>query len=210
MVVDDHQLVINGIKTSLVEYEDIEIIAEALNGKEALEKLLKKQPDVILMDVDMPIMNGFEAAQEMLKQYPQIKIITLSMFSEKSLINKMIDAGVSGYLLKSVGKEELYKAIKQVSKNEKYFSGDIALSIVKPEYKDILSKQNKITPVTPLSNREIEILKAIALGLSNTEIGKKLFISARTVDNHRTNIMKKLNVHNIAGIIRYAIQNGII
>ena len=132
------------------------------------------------------------------------------MFNEKSLINKMIDAGVSGYLLKSVGKEELYRAIKQVSDGKQYLSADIALSIAKPEYKDILSKQNTITPITPLSAREIEILKFIAQGLSNTEISKKLFISSRTVDNHRTNIMKKLDVHNIAGIIRYAIQNNII
>jgi len=210
MIVDDHQIVIDGIKSSLEEYADITVIAEALNGKEALDKLARQQADIILMDVDMPVMNGYETTCEIVSRYPGVKIITLTMFNEKSLINKMLDAGVSGYLLKSVGKEELYRAIKQVYDNKQYLGGDIALSIAKPEYKDILSKQNKITPITPLSTREIEILQFIAQGLSNTEISQKLFISSRTVDNHRTNIMKKLNVHNIAGIIRYAIQNNII
>ncbi len=210
MIVDDHQIVIDGIKSSLEEYADIVVITEALNGKEALDKLARQQVDVVLMDVDMPVMNGFETTGEIVKQYPRVKIITLTMFNEKSLINKMLGAGVSGYLLKSVGKEELYKAIRQVGDGKQYLGADIALSIAKPEYKDILSKQNKITPITPLSTREIEILRCIAQGLSNTEISKKLFISARTVDNHRTNIMKKLDVHNIAGIIRYAIQNNII
>lgn len=210
MVVDDHQIVIDGIKSSLEEYADINVIAEALNGKEALDKLARQQPDIVLMDVDMPVMNGYETTCEIVSRYPKVKIITLTMFNEKSLINKMLDAGVSGYLLKSVGKEELYRAIKQVFDNKQYLGGDITLSIAKPEYKDILSKQNKISPITPLSIREIEILKFIAQGLSNTEISKKLFISSRTVDNHRTNIMKKLDVHNIAGIIRYAIQNNII
>jgi DNA-binding NarL/FixJ family response regulator len=210
MIVDDHQIVIDGIKSSLEEYADITVIAEALNGKEALDKLARQQADIVLMDVDMPVMNGYETACEIASRYPKVKIITLTMFNEKSLINKMLDAGVSGYLLKSVGKEELYRAIKQVFDNKQYLGGDIALSIAKPEYKDILSKQNKITPLTPLSTREIEILQFIAQGLSNTEISQKLFISSRTVDNHRTNIMKKLGVHNIAGIIRYAIQNNII
>jgi len=210
MIVDDHQIVIDGIKSSLEEFGDILVIAEALNGKEALDKLARQQADIVLMDVDMPVMNGFETTCEIVKLYPKVKIITLTMFNEKSLINKMLDAGISGYLLKSVGKDELYRAIRQVGDGKKYLSADIALSIAKPEYKDILSKQNTITPITPLSTREIEILKYIAQGLSNTEISKKLFISSRTVDNHRTNIMKKLDVHNIAGIIRYAIQNNII
>ena len=192
------------------EYADITIVAEALNGKEALDKLTKLAVDIVLMDVDMPVMNGFETTCEIVKRFPDVKIITLTMFNEKSLIHKMLDAGVSGYLLKSVGKEELYRAIKEVFNNKQYLGGDITLSIAKPEYKDLLSKQNKITPSTPLSAREIEILKFIAQGLSNTEISQKLFISSRTVDNHRTNIMKKLDVHNIAGIIRYAIQNNII
>jgi DNA-binding NarL/FixJ family response regulator len=210
MIVDDHQIVIDGIKSSLEDYTDILVIAEALNGKEALDKLARQQIDIVLMDVDMPVMNGFETTGEIVRQYPKVKIITLTMFNEKSLINKMLEAGVSGYLLKSVGKEELYKAIREVGDGNQYLGADIALSMAKPEYKDILSKQNKITPITPLSTREIEILKCIAQGLSNTEASKKLFISARTVDNHRTNIMKKLDVHNIAGIIRYAIQNNII
>lgn len=210
MIVDDHQIVIDGIKSSLEEFGDITVVAEALNGREALDKLARQQVDIVLMDVDMPVMNGFETTCVIVKQYPKVKIITLTMFNEKSLINKMIDAGVSGYLLKSVGKEELYRAINQVNEGKQYLSTDIALSIAKPEYKDIMSKQNAITPITPLSVREIEILKFIAQGLSNTEISKKLFISSRTVDNHRTNIMKKLDVHNIAGIIRYAIQNNIV
>lgn len=210
MIVDDHQIVIDGIKSSMAEFDDIAIAGEALNGREALEKTARRQPDVILMDVDMPVMNGFETTTEMVKLYPGIKIISLTMFNEKSLINKMLDAGVKGYLLKSVGKDELYKAIKEVADGKQYIGGDIALSMVKPEYKDVLSKQQKIVAATPLSERELEILKNIALGFSNTEISGKLFISARTVDNHRTNIMKKLNIHNIAGIIRYAIQNNII
>lgn len=210
IITDDHQLVINGIKSSLEEYEDIEIIGEALNGRELLNKLKQLQPNVVLIDIDMPIMNGFEATQEIVLHFPKIKVIGLSMFSEKSLINKMLDAGASGYLLKSVGKEELHKAIKQVSGGREYFSNEVVLAMSKPEYAGSTSGHVQQSSLSPLSEREVQVLKLIAQGFSNKEIGKEIHLSHKTVDNHRTNIMKKINVHNVAGLIRYALQNKIV
>lgn len=210
LIADDHQLIIEGIKTLLEDVEGITITDVATNGREVIEKLKYQEVDIILMDIDMPIMNGYEATQLVLKKYPHIKVIALTMYDEKALITKIVNAGASGYILKNIRKEELLKAITKVANGEKYFSNEILFTLSKPELKDIISEKQNNIPIVQLTQREIEVLKLITQGLSNKEIGEKLFISPRTVDTHRTNLMQKLNVHNIAGLIRYAIKNGLV
>lgn len=208
-LVDDHQLILEGIKSRLAETDHIKIVGEASNGKEAIEQLRKIHPDVILMDIAMPVMNGFDTARMIRAQYPQIKIIALTTYDEKGIIKKMLDAGALGYILKNVKREELLKAIETVMSGNNYFSSEISLALLKPAVEEILPALPK-QPTVALTRREIEILQQIAMGLTSNEIAQKLFISTNTVDTHRNNIMSKLGVNNIASLIRYAIQNKLI
>lgn len=209
LIADDHQLVIEGIKSLLDDVATVFIIGEAVNGKDCLEKLGRMDANVVLMDMDMPIMNGIDATRVITTTYPDIKVIALSMYNEKALITKMLEVGAKGYLLKNVSKDELECAITTVYEGDEYFSTEIPFTLSRPTAMGSHSagQRNEIDQLTP---REVEVLALIAQGLSNNEIGEKLFISARTVDTHRTNLMKKLKIRNIAGLIRCAIQNGLI
>lgn len=203
LLTDDHQIIIDGLKSLLKNQDEINVAAEACNGREAIRILELISIDVLLMDIDMPVMNGIDALKEIRKNHPKVKIIILSMHNEAGMIKSLIDLGANGYLLKSCSQTELIDAIKKVALGQSYFSSDVTLALLKPAAKQ--GQQNEI-----LTEREIEILKLIAAGFSNKEIGDQLFISHRTVDTHRTNLMKKLDVSNIAGLISYAIRNGIV
>lgn len=207
MLVDDHQLVIDGIKSLLEENKEIEIIGEANDGKQLLSKTKFMEADVILMDVEMKEMGGYETTKELLLKNKNLKVLTLTMHNEVSVIKKMLEAGASGYILKNSDKEEVISAIKKVADGKQHFSSEITFALLNEEEK---SDEKKTHSKTDLSEREIEILKLIAEGLTNTEAGEKLFISPRTVDTHRTNIMKKIGVNNVAGLIRYAFQHKLI
>lgn len=202
LLIDDHQLIIDGLRSLLKDQEDINVSAEANNGREALRVLSFLPVDVVLMDIDMPVMNGIETLKEVKKQYPDVKVIILSMHNEAGMIKSLIDLGANGYLLKSCTQEEVVSAIRKVDAGQASFSTDVTMALLKP------ANQEQKTEI--LTERETEILKMIAAGFSNKEIGDKLFISHRTVDTHRTNLMKKLSVNNIAGLISYAIKNGIV
>ena len=202
LLTDDHQLIIDGLKSLLKDQEDINVSAEANNGREALRILSFLPVNVVLMDIDMPVMNGIETLKEVKKQYPDVKVIILSMHSEAGMIKSLIDLGANGYLLKSCTQDEVVSAIRKVAASQSYFSTVVTMALLKP------ANQEQKTEI--LTERETEILKMIAAGFSNKEIGDKLFISHRTVDTHRTNLMKKLSVNNIAGLISYAIKNGIV
>lgn len=205
LLVDDHQIIIDGLKSLLKNSEEIVVVAEANNGREALRILDILEIDVVLMDIDMPILNGIDTLKEINKRGLRQKVIILSMHNEAGMIKSLIDLGASGYLLKSCSQEELIGAIKKVSNGQSYFSTDVTLALLKPAHSSNPEFKNEL-----LTDRETEILKLIAAGFSNKEIGDKLFISHRTVDTHRTNLMKKLDVSNIAGLISYAIKNGIV
>ena len=207
LLVDDHQLIIDGLKSLLNDTEGIRVVSNSNNGKSAIELLEVLDVDVILMDIDMPIMNGLDAAKIIKQKHSSIKIIMLSMHSEKAMIKDLIQIGVDGYLLKNSSKEELINAIVKVSAGGQYFSSDVTLSLLIDDNSEI--RGNSLKGVN-LTNREIEIIKLIAEGYTNKEIGEKLFISHRTVDSHRTNLMKKLEVNNVAGLISYAIKRGIV
>ena len=209
LITDDHQIIIDGLKSLLEDKEQIKVIAEASNGKEALDTLDLIQVDVVLMDIDMPILNGIEATKKIKAEYPETKVIILSMYKESGLIKTLIKIGADGYLLKNSDKDELVDAITRVASGQQYFSSDVTMSLL-DKTPDKTSQFQPDKRVSELTQREIEILKLITEGLSNKEIGDKLFISHRTVDSHRTNLMKKIGVNNIAGLIRFAIKTGFV
>ena len=204
LLVDDHKLITDGLKSLLNEEPGIRVSATAANGKEAVEILDLLSIDLVIMDIDMPVMNGLDATRLIKKKATPPFVIILSIHSEKGMVEDLINTGVDGYLLKNAGKEEIINAIQKVIAGEKYFAPDVTLSLLKKERSSTNSLEHDLT------EREIEILILIADGYTNKEIGEQLFISHRTVDTHRTNMMKKLNVNNIAGLISHAIKSGII
>jgi len=211
ILVDDHQLVLDGLESIVKELSEFEILGSAKNGKEGVDLIKTMDPDLVLMDIDMPIMNGLEATRRVKQELPATKVIILTMHNEASLIKKVMDIGADGYLLKNSDREEFYDALKTVVNGKSYFSSDVTKALLNQDVKKSLTfEDSDSVQLSKLTEREIDILKNIAEGLSNKEIGDKLFISHRTVDTHRTNLMKKLGVHNIAGLIKFAIKNGLI
>ena len=210
LIVDDHQLIIDGLKAFVNQDESLEFIGECNNGEDAIRYADALNPDIILMDIEMPKVSGIQASEEIKKAHPDIKIIIISMHQEKGLIKKLIERGVDGYLLKNSSQEEVLSAIGVVRSGKKYFSEDITLALLNKESNTSSFSAGESSILAELTEREIEILKAIAGGQTNKEIGEELHISHRTVDTHRTNLMKKLEVNNVAGLIRFAFKNGLI
>lgn len=205
LICDDHQIIVDGLKSLVNSINGLEVTATANDGKEAVELLDILSVDIILMDIDMPRLNGLDATTIIKKKDKNSKVIILSVHSEKAMIKNLIETGVDGYLLKNSTKEELENAIRQVYNGNQYFSSGVTKSLLTDEK---LKDKGNLT--VELTSREIEILKLISEGFTNKEIGNQLFISHRTVDTHRTNLMKKLEVKNVAGLISYAIRNGIV
>lgn len=209
LVVDDHSLVREGIITMLSVYDDFNIVGDAESGEAALEKISDLQPDVVLMDINMPGLNGIETAKQILLEYSAIRIIILSMEVTQDHISEAIKAGVAGYLAKDTKKELLAEAIRKVMSGEQYFGDKVSQVIFKGFYKqskgERVASENKV-----LSKREVEVLQQIASGLSNREIADKLFISIRTVDAHRNHIMQKLNLKSTAQLVKYAIKEKLV
>ncbi len=209
MIADDHALVREGIIAFLKLYEDIEIIAEASNGLEAIEKAEKLKPDVVLMDISMPELGGIEATLEIKKKEPDIKILILSQYDDKEYVSRLLKAGVSGYILKHAVGTDLISAIRAVAKGESYLYSSIATKVIN----GYLSKDTEIAvedPYEKLTDREKQVLKLIAEGYSHKEIASKLDISVKTVIAHQTNLSEKLDIHSRAGLIKFAISKGII
>lgn len=208
LIADDHPLMAEGIKNTFSDSVDIKVVTVVTNGKEVLDFVKDIPIDVVLLDIDMPVMNGIDCAKELLMRYPKIKIAMLSMHQEKSLISSLIEAGVKGYMLKTIPKAELIQAIKTINSGGDYFNAEVAKALMMKERVDTTVVQHDHKSM--LSERELEIVTQLVDGLTNIQIGDKLHISPRTVDTHRTNIMKKIGVNNVAGIIRYAFQNNIV
>lgn len=203
LICDDHQLVLDGLKSLINSQDDIEVVSTAITGLDAIRQLEVLKVDIVLMDIDMPEMNGIDATKVLKKDYPDLKIIILTMHDEKSIIQLLMDIGADGYILKNATQEELLQGIKQVKSGKKHFSPDVTIALLRNDI-----ESSKVSH--DLTSREVEILTLIAEGFSNKEIGDKLFISHRTVDTHRTNLMKKLEINNIAGLIRYAIKHSLV
>lgn len=205
LLADDHQLVRKGFRALLEELDFVEIVGEAANGKEAVNLLRNgAKPNVALLDYEMPQMNGLEATVEIRRDFLGVKVIMLTMLQNKELIEDAVGKGVSGFLFKNTSLEELSEAIKRVAAGDTYFSSDVTFTLLKPVH-------NPDAPLlAQLSDREIEILKLVAQGFSSTDIGQQLFISPRTVDTHRNNIIQKLNVQGIAGLVQFAVRNKMV
>lgn len=209
IIVDDHQLILDGLRNIFADIPATNIIAEAHNGEQALKLIDSLQPDLVMMDVDMPVMNGLEACLQLRKSNPRVKVIILTMHDEPSLIRRIMEIGADAYLIKNSDQEKLRSAIEKVIAGEKVFDEEL-LSNNQQTGNVFSLKPSDAVLMSQLTEREIEILSLIADGLSNKEIGDKIFISHRTVDTHRTNLMRKLDIHNMAGLIRFAIRNGLI
>jgi DNA-binding NarL/FixJ family response regulator len=205
ILVDDHQLFREGLKLMLNLNPKIGAIFQAANGVEFLELLEKVTPDVVLMDIDMPLMDGVEATNQALLSYPKLRIIALSMYGDDEYYIKMIEAGARGFILKNSDIEVVEEAISTVMTGQNYFSSEVMANLVMH-----LNQKKTAEAKTELTERESEILYHICKGLSNQEIADTLFLSKRTVDKHRENILSKTNVKNTAGLVMYAIKHGII
>ena len=201
LLVDDHPMVQRGLLACLAYYDDIEVIGLTNDGKSALDKAKELKPNVILMDVSMPLMNGIDATEIISEQLPETKILIFSMHDSSEFVRSAIQAGASGYVLKDTSSEEVYFAIKAVAKGNTHFSSSIAKMLIETPIKQENDK---------LTTREQVILSFVAQGLSSKEVARKLQISFRTVDAHRRNIKTKLNIDSLADLVRYAINHGLI
>jgi DNA-binding NarL/FixJ family response regulator len=207
ILVDDHTLFRNGLRILVNMLEDYQVVGEASNGKQFLDLIEKNLPDLVLLDISMPVMDGIEAATIAQKLYPNLKIITLSMYGEEDYYYKMVNAGVKGFLLKNSDIKEVHTALDIVYEGGSFFSSELLQNLVN-SLKSTSKSQEEIH--TELSEREMEILVLICKGYSNQEIGDKLFISKRTVDKHRANILEKSESKNTAQLVVYAIKNKLV
>ncbi len=206
LVVDDHEIFRNGLKMVLGKLKYTKVIAEASNGADFLELLKDHHPDIILMDIEMPVMNGIDATLNALKINADLKIIALTMFNEDEYIQSMIDAGVSGFLIKNINKDTLDKAIQTVLNGGNYYSEELFDFFTKQITKPEKSKTDEIK----LTRREKEILQLVCEGLSNQEIADILFVSERTIVGHKSNLLAKMGCKNTIGMMSYAIKNKLV
>ncbi|MDP4224161.1 MAG: response regulator transcription factor [Bacteroidota bacterium] len=205
IIADDHQLFRNGLKILLNAFPDFEVAGEVSNGEEFLKILKDTKADIALMDINMPEMDGVEATRRAVKMFPDLKIIALSMYGEEEYYYKMVDAGAKGFVLKDSDIAEVKEAVLTVNKGGSYFSQELLYHVIQRiKHRETESK------AANLSKREKEILLKICEGLSNQEIARALFISKRTVDKHRANLLGKTNSKNTASLILYAIKNKLI
>lgn len=207
IIADDHQLFREGLANLLADSNDIEILAQAENGREAVVKARELNPDVVIMDIGMPVLDGVEATRKLIQELPGSKVIALSMHADKQYIKGMFEAGASGYLFKNCAYNELISAIRTVKEGKKYLSDKITEIMIQ----DYLGRE-EVIPVddSELTEREAEILKLIAEGVSTNDISERLFVSVKTIGTHKQHILEKLNLKTTTDLVKYAIKKGII
>lgn len=211
LLVDDHQIVRDGIKALIEDDPSIEIIGEAASGDELEAILSKDRPDIILLDINLPDTTGIELTKKICEQDPDIRILILSMHMSEEFICNAIEAGAKGYLPKTTSQDELINAIKKIDQGGEYYNNDVSEILLKSYIKKTQNAaKNKQEKQISLTRRENEILKLFAEGLSNQEIADRLFISIRTVESHKNNIMQKLELKSTVELVKYAIRNNII
>ncbi|MBL7994873.1 response regulator transcription factor [bacterium] len=203
LLADDHALVRDGMKTLLRNVDDLIVAGEASDGVEVIDKIKELSPDIVIMDISMPRMTGLEAMDVIQRDYPETKVLIVTMHENEDYAYQIFKAGAAGYILKSAEKKEFIDAIRAISKGETFF----ARSMSAVTSRNFISKTQSSIPIT---RREKEILRLIVDGLTNQAIADKLFISPRTVDTHRSNLMQKLKIKNTAGLVRFAMENGIV
>ena len=209
LIVDDHTLVRAGIRSLLSLVSDIEVVGEASDGKEALSKVEKQRPDVVLMDLAMPAMGGLEATRRLRKNYPGIKVLALTQYDDSEYVIPIIEAGASGFVTKMSAFSELAAAIQAAYKGESYLSSTAATALV-DEYQHKITAEGEQDPYQQLTDREREVFKLVAEGHTSREIAEMLVVSPKTVEWYKNSLMKKLNIHSRTDLIKYAIRRRII
>lgn len=205
IIAEDHKLMIEGYRLLISQIPELEIIATANDGQTAIHKIDRLKPEYLLLDLHLPKVQGIDVLKYLSVHHPHIKVLVISMFGDPSIYRKAVKLGAKAYVLKQADPEVIIMALKLVMKGETFYSKDI---LEKKNFSEGPVKAPKIIPLASLTKREEQILMLIAQGLTNKEIAEKLYLSFKTVDNHRTNLMKKIKVHNVTGLIKYAMANG--
>ena len=209
LIADDHKIMLAGLRSLLEKQTDFEVVGEADNGRKAVQMAQEKKPDVVVMDVSMPDLNGIEATKQIIESLPETRVIALSMHSDKRFVMGMLRAGASGYLLKDCASQELANAIVQVAGGKKYLSPEITGVVIDDFLLGRGSSEEVAIAASQLSPREREVLQLIAEGWSTKQIASHLYVSIKTIETHRRQIMKKLDLHSIADLTKYAIREGL-
>jgi DNA-binding NarL/FixJ family response regulator len=204
LLVDDHQLFLEGLKALISSQDHMEVVGQASNGRDAVKLCRQLNPDVVIMDISMPDQNGIEAARDMRAEFPDVKIIALSMHKKPHFVRQMIEAGANGYVLKGCAFEEIATAIEAVSSDGGYICPEVAGTIM-----DLVGKPGEQSLLDQLTPRERQIIQLIAEGKRSKEIAFDLLVSVKTVETYRTQLMRKLKIDSIAGLTKFAIQNGL-
>lgn len=202
-IVDDHQMLIDGLKALLSDETNISLVGESTSARTALKEIGEYRPDIVLTDINMPDMDGIELTREVKKRQPEVKLIALSMYGERETISDMLKAGVSGYILKNTGKQELLKAITKVASGGTFYSEEVTAEMMRT-YPEQAARE------ISLSAREIEVIELIAKEYTNAMIAEALFISERTVETHRKNIFRKTDTKSVIGLLKYCVDKRII
>jgi len=207
LLADDHTIMREGLLSLLREQPDIVVVGTAENGREAVEKARRSFPDVVVIDIAMPLLNGIEAARQLRRVLPQTKVIVLTMYADNDYVLRALQAGVQGYLLKKAAAAELLEAIRAVERGGFYLSSEISRVVIE---RYLSSEGSSAEEAVALSDRERQILQLVAEGHTNRQIATALGISPKTVDTHRTRLMTKLDIHDTPGLVRYAIRKGVV
>ena len=209
LVADDHAIVREGLGIMLGNQPDMEVVGLATNGREAIRMVDQYQPDVAVMDISMPELNGIEAIQQMLPSHPRMKVIVLSIHETKPYVYRALKAGAKGYLIKETAGLEVVDAVREVYQGERYLSQRIADLLTDISFRS-LENSGETSPLEQLSPREREILQLVAEGKTSQEIAQRLSISSKTVDTYRSRLMHKIGLEDVAGLVKFAIQHGVI
>jgi DNA-binding NarL/FixJ family response regulator len=202
ILADDHKVLLDALSLFLEQEKDIKVVGTSTGGREVLKLAASLKPDVVVMDIGMPGMNGIEATRRLVAEYPQIKVVALSSYAEKQYVMDMLEAGASAYLIKGNASTELVRALHAVTNEQKYLCSEVASVVDYTGHYHMMGVQH-------LGSREREVLQLLAEGGTSHEIAERLFISTCTVDVHRRNIMKKLDLHTVAELTKYAVRNGL-
>jgi DNA-binding NarL/FixJ family response regulator len=210
LLVDDHTILREGVRSLLMEESDIAVVGEADDGLEALELVSELVPDVVIMDMVMPRMGGLEATRAIKESHPDVRVLILSMYDDDEYVQQIIQAGASGYVLKRVAAGELVRAIREVDKGSSFLQPRIAAKLIEDYVRRTRGGEPEQAAADPLTEREREVLRLIAEGNTNQRIAEQLHLSKKTVESHRANIMRKLDLHDVTELVKYALRQGLI
>ncbi len=209
LLADDHTVVRQGLRALLEAENDMTVVGEAENGRQAVQMAKRLQPEVVVMDIAMPSLNGLEATRQISRESPKSKVLILSSYSDDEYVQQLTDAGASGYLVKQTAAQDLVGAIREAKKGNAFFSPAISKRLLE-HFRATIGRPPGEKKAPKLTPRELEVLQLIAEGYANKQIAGELFISIKTVEKHRQQLMHKLDIHDVAGLTRYAIAKGII